>query len=391
MKCTSVFSKNLQAYTDKRAYIINQGSSSSSKTYSVLQLLKIIGDRLPVKISVMSESMPHLKLGCINDFLNILKADNDYDERRHNKTEQSYQLAKGVIEFFSAEDSGKVHGPRRDILYINECNNVHYEVFYQASMRTNICTFLDFNPVQSFWVHDKLLPMCNDSEVAFIKSTYRDNQFLSEKIVRDIERRAAVDENYRRVYADGEIGSLEGLIYKSFTLVDAMPDTSRRVVGIDFGFTNDPTAIVDVRFYQGEWWLDELEYKSDMFAKNIAQVLNDNSVGGSINVVCDSADPRMIAELYQQRFNAKPCVKGVGSIVNGISLIGQYPINVTKRSTNLQKELRNYQWKKDKNGVYLNEPIGAWDHANDAWRYAAMDILSGGERSGSKIVGSSRR
>ena len=170
-----------------------------------------------------------------------------------------------------------------------------------------------------------------------------------------------------------------------------MPDTTRRAVGIDFGFTNDPTAIVDVRFYQGEWWLDELEYKSDMFAKNIAQVLNDNSVGGSINVVCDSADPRMIAELYQNRFNAKPCVKGVGSIVNGISLIGQYPINVTKRSTNLQKELRNYQWKKDKNGVYLNEPIGAWDHANDAWRYAAMDILSGGERSGSKIVGSSRR
>ena len=182
----------------------------------------------------MSESMPHLKLGAINDFLNILKADNEYDERRHNKTEQSYQLRKGVIEFFSAEDSGKVHGPRRDILYINECNNVDYEVFYQASMRTNLCTFLDFNPVQSFWVHDKLMPMCMADEYAFIRSTYRDNNYLSEKIVRDIERRAAVDDNYRRVYAEGEIGSLEGLIYKQFNLVDTLPETNRRAVVFEF-------------------------------------------------------------------------------------------------------------------------------------------------------------
>lgn len=391
MKCTSVFSKNVQAYVDGKAYIINQGSSSSSKTYSILQFLKYLGDKKQVKISVMSESMPHLKLGAINDFLNILKADNEYEERRHNKTEQSYQLRKGVIEFFSAEDSGKVHGPRRDILYINECNNVDYEVFYQASMRTNLCTFLDFNPVQSFWVHDKLMPMCMADEYAFIRSTYRDNNYLSEKIVRDIERRAAVDDNYRRVYAEGEIGSLEGLIYKQFNLVDTLPETNRRAVGIDFGFTNDPTAIIDVRFFNGEWYLDELQYKSEMFARDIAEVLRQNNISPSLDIVCDSADPRMIAELYNLRYNAKPCVKGVGSIINGISLIGQYPINVTKRSVNLQKELRNYQWKKDKNGIYLNEPIGAWDHANDAWRYGAMNILSGGERSGSKVVGSSRR
>ena len=207
----------------------------------------------------------------------------------------------------------------------------------------------------------------------------------------DIERRAAVDDNYRRVYAEGEIGSLEGLIYKQFNLVDTLPETNRRAVGIDFGFTNDPTAIIDVRFFNGEWYLDELQYKSEMFARDIAEVLRQNNISPSLDIVCDSADPRMIAELYNLRYNAKPCVKGVGSIINGISLIGQYPINVTKRSVNLQKELRNYQWKKDKNGIYLNEPIGAWDHANDAWRYGAMNILSGGERSGSKVVGSSRR
>lgn len=322
----------------------------------------------------MSESIPHLKLGAERDFFNILKSSGQYEDARHNKSDRTYQCEKGLIEFFSAENSGKVHGPRRDILYVNECNNVNYETVYQASMRTRICTFLDFNPVRSFWVHEDLIPMLKEEDYAFIKSTYRDNNYLDAKVKNDIERRALIDDNFRRVYAEGEIGSLDGLIFTNWELIDDMPKEGARSMGMDFGFTNDPTTLVDIRKDGRGIYVDELLYRTGMTNQDIGNFIKTLNIGRQ-EILCDDAEPKSIEELFRMGINCKKA--GKKEINHGIQLLQQVTIFVTKRSVNLIKELRNYQWKKDKNGKAENVPIDTYNHLIDATRYGAKPLIQG--------------
>lgn len=382
MICTSVYGRNIRAFNQGKRYIVNQGGQSSSKTYSILQLilniaLKATGNRW---VSIVSETLPHLKKGAMRDWVNILEGEGLYSEAIHNKTDHIFTITSACgryttqVEFFGADSSDKVRGPRRDYLYINECNNVNYEVFYHLASRTRKVIFLDFNPVREFWVHNKLLPDLTTDEHEFIKSTYRDNQQLSDNERKDIERRAAVDPYFKRVYADGEVGVLDGLIFQSFDLVDAMPDTEKRRIGIDFGFTNDPTAIVDVRLNDGCLWIDEVEYRKGMLNSDVSAVLTSLNLSRSIRIIPDSAEPKSIAELKLYGHNVTGAVKGADSIRSGIQSIQQYPIKVTKRSTNLIRELRTYQWAKDKDGTPLNSPVPGNDHAIDAVRYAVSDL-----------------
>lgn len=267
----------------------------------------------------------------------------------------------------------RVRGARRDILFINECNNIPYSVFEQLEVRTNRCIFLDYNPVSEFWVHDRVLTR---SDAVFIKSTYRDNRFLSENIRRSIEARRLTDPAWWTVYGEGDVGRAEGVILTNWDQVAAMPEEYQwRVYGLDFGFTNDPTALLRVCLSGGELWVDELLYQTHMTNSDISAQLKQCGVERREKVLADAAEPKSIEEIYRAGFNIKPAPKGPDSIKAGLDLLKQYRIHVTKRSLNLIKELRNYVWQTDKEGRPVNKPIDGFNHGIDALRYAVSGQL----------------
>ncbi len=373
MKFTSVYRQNIKHSIGNRI-IINQGGTSSSKTYSILQWLYIVATQKENRlISIVSESVPHLKRGVIRDFLNILKENGIYDDTKWNRTDKIYKVGSSSIEFFSADDDSKLRGARRDILFINECNNIGYEAFNQLEVRTKLKIFLDYNPVSSFWVHQHLL---NRDDVHLIKSTYRDNEWLDPQIVKSIEQRKN-DPNWWRVYGLGEVGMLEGLIFTNFKPCDKFPEEVKWMVyGQDFGFTNDPSVLVKVGYINGEIWIDEMMYETGLTNQDIADKYEELEVKKNDEIYADSAEPKSIEEIRREGYNIHPSKKGKDSIMVGIDVLKRYKINITKRSLNLLKEFRNYQWKQDKDGNFINKPIDTYNHGIDSIRYVAIKKLS---------------
>jgi phage terminase large subunit len=375
LRVTSVFSKNVFAFIDNARYIVNQGGTSSSKTYSILQLLLLIATRKDgILISVVSESMPHLRRGAMRDFINIIKENGIYSEDIHNKSTNEFLIGKSKIEFFSADQSSKLRGSRRDVLYVNECNNITLQSFNELAIRTRLCAFLDFNPVSEFWVHTDILPDTSKN-IAFIKSTYRDNEHLQPAIVQDIESRKERDPNWWKVYGLGEVGSLEGVVFNNWRICDAVPESPKRVIGIDFGFSNDPTVIVSVSISDGKLYWDELLYRTGMTNSEIAGFIKQSDECKGAIVVCDSAEPKSIHELNLAGIRAIGADKGADSVRTGIDKIQQHDLLVTRRSVNGIKELRNYRWAVAKDGKPLNTPIDFWNHFIDASRYASSYLL----------------
>lgn len=376
MKVTSVFTKNILAFQDNARYIVNQGGTSSSKTYSILQLLILIAARKKgLHISVVSESLPHLKRGALRDFTNILNAEGLYSDTIHNKSNNTFTIGESTIEFFSADVSSKLRGARRDILFINECNNITYSSFQELAIRTKLCTFLDYNPVSEFWVHTELL---NDTtrKIEFIKSTYRNNELLDKNILADIESRKERDPNWWKVYGEGEIGNLQGVIFNNYKIVTYVPESPKQIIGIDFGFSNDPTSVVLITYSDGELYWDELCYNTHMTNADIARlIVSDDNLKKCV-CVCDSAEPKSIHELQLAGVRAIPAEKGADSVRSGIDTLLQQRINITQRSVNIIKEFRNYRWKVDKEGKSLNVPVDFWNHCIDAGRYASVYLLS---------------
>ena len=377
MKTTIVYKKNLQAFTGKYKIIVNEGGSSSSKTYSILQLFITLLFNPEIKnktFSVVSESLPHLVKGAMKDFFDILRRDNLYTVKNHNRTRNEYNVGSNVIQFFGVEDEQKVRGPRRDFCFINECNNVKYETFKQLNMRTMNTMFLDFNPVQEFWVHQQLL---GTKWVGYIHSTYLDNlEFTPKKIQEDLERMKETDPNGYRVYALGLVGSLDGLIFPTFNILEEyVADEKDSVIfGLDFGFTNDSTALVSVLKKEIEGvkhlFIDEVIYQVGLTNEDISNMMESYGLRKHYDkIIADSAEPKSIEELYRRGWNIHPCSKGPDSIIKGIDEMKQYKLNVTKRSVNLIKELRNYSWMKDRDGRLINKPVGS-DHLVDGIRYA---------------------
>lgn len=375
MKTTSVFSRNLTAYNNQKRVIVNKGSTRSSKTWSILQLLYCIGilSKRPLLISIVSESMPHLKKGCIRDFENMLKIEGRWNPKMWNSTDKIYRVGQVCFEFFSADQPGKVHGPARDILYINECINIPYETYRQLTIRTTETIFLDFNPCFRFWVDDKVL-IRPDSEL--IHSTYRDNEYLTEVQIREIESNKD-DEQWWKVYGLGETGSQIGMVMQNWDIVAAMPDNyKKRWIGIDFGFTNDPTAIVDIRLSEGELWIDELLYSNGYDNMRISECLSDCNIPRSVSIVADSAEPKSIHEIRSQGWMVEGAKKGADSVRIGLSVLNRYKKNITSRSVNIINEYQNYRWQTDANGTTLNVPIDKFNHSIDAQRYVALNKLS---------------
>ncbi|NDV69249.1 PBSX family phage terminase large subunit [Dysgonomonas sp. 25] len=374
MKTTSVFARNLAAYNAGYRYIVNKGSTRSSKTYSILQLLYSLAERSdePLVISVVSESLPHLKRGCIRDFRDMLLREERWDAHSWNATEKIYSINKSMIEFFSADNAGKVHGPSRNILYINECINIDYEIFRQLAIRTTKNVFLDCNPSHAFWLDEKVL---GKEDAFLIHSTYKDNEFLSAAQVKEIESNRD-DENWWRIYGEGVTGMLEGAIIRNWDITADMPELYKsRWIGIDFGFTNDPTAIVDVRLSGGELWIDELLFAKGYDNMMIADHLVEMAVPRDTPIIADSAEPKSIKEITTQGWHVEAAKKGKDSIIAGISILNRYHKNVTSRSLNIIEEYRNYRWQTDQHGRFVNRPEDKFNHSIDAQRYVCLNKL----------------
>ncbi|WP_029906290.1 PBSX family phage terminase large subunit [Prevotella sp. 10(H)] len=374
MKTTSVFRRNLEVINQRMRYIVNKGSTRSSKTYSILQLLHTIAveSETPRTISVVSESMPHLKRGCIRDFMDMLQCEEMWIQKNWNATDKIYKVNNSIIEFFSADNPGKVHGPSRDILYINECINIDYEVYRQLAIRTTEYIILDCNPCFEFWLDEKVLVL---PEAKLIHSTYRDNEFLSSAQVREIESNRN-DEDWWRVYGEGLTGTRQGVIVRNWDIVTSLPETyKKRWIGIDFGFTNDPTAIVDIRLAEGELWIDEILYAKGYDNLMIAAHLKNSGISRNIPIIADSAEPKSIREIQAKGWKVEPAQKGKDSIGTGISILNRYRKHVTRRSANIINEYRNYHWRMDDLGNVTNTPVDKFNHAIDAQRYVCLNKL----------------
>lgn len=359
----------------KRIKII-QGGTSAGKTFGILPILIDKAAKTEgIEISVVAETIPHLRRGALKDFLKIMKWTGRYFEERFNKSLLRYEFANGsVIEFFSADDASKLRGARRDILYINECNNVSFESYNELAIRTKREVYLDFNPANEFWVHKELK---DEPDADFIILTYLDNEALDKSIVEQIERnreKAATSSywaNWWRVYGLGEVGSLEGVVFNNWKEIDSIPKEARLLgVGLDFGYTNDPTAIVEIYQYNGQRIVNEIAYRTGMVNSNIANLLPN-----SVVVYADSAEPKSIEEIRRHGKTIKGVTKGKDSINYGIDVMQRQDYLVTKSSVNLINELRNYCWDTDKIGVRLNKPIDTYNHAIDALRYHEMESL----------------
>jgi len=375
VKVTSVFNSNLRAYNEGKRIIVNKGSTRSSKTWSILQLLLIIAEFSSRQriISVVSESMPHLKKGCIRDFEAMMQAEHKWDTKNWNSTDKIYRINNSFIEFFSADQPGKVHGPARDILYINECINIPYETFRQLSIRTTETVFLDYNPCHEFWVDEKILTR---PDSVLIHSTYLDNEYLSPAQIREIESNKN-DKEWWKVYGLGETGSRTGLIMLNWDIVNSMPETyKKRWIGIDFGFTNDPTAIVDIWLYEGELWIDELLYAKGYDNVMIARHLFDSKIPGRVPVVADSSEPKSIREIRSFGWQVEGASKGRDSINAGIALLNRYKKHITQKSTGIISEYRSYRWQTDCSDKPTNSPVDRHNHSIDAQRYVALNYLS---------------
>jgi len=359
------------------------GGTSAGKTISILQLLidQAQTDTTPTLTSIVSESFPHLKRGAIRDFLNIMQQhDPTYEEKRWNRTDYVYTFPNdSKIEFFSADMPSKVRGPRRDRLFINEVNNIEKETFDQLEVRTKEYVWLDWNPTNEFYFYTDLKGKPN---VDFTILTYKDNEGLDPAIVQSIESRQG-NKNWWKVYGLGELGEVEGKIYKDWAIIDDVPHEARlERYGLDFGYSSDPAVIIAVYYYNGGYILDEITYQRGLFNKQLADILLNCEVK---IVLADSAEPKSIDEIKSYGVNILPCIKGPGSINKGIDYVQSLKISMTKRSLNLIKEYRNYLWKTDRNGKILTEPDVGFDHCMDALRYA-LDGIKGNTTSMS-IVG----
>lgn len=377
MYATKVYRECLKAWLKHYRVIANKGGTRSGKTYSLVSLFVAVATSSTKKrtIDIVSESLPHLKRGALNDIVDILDNEGltegvDYE---YNRTDLIFTFNTGTkIRYFSADDWGKVKGPKRNVLFLNECNRVPYEVYRQLAVRTTETIFLDWNPDAEFWYEIKKIQ--TKPNTIEIHSTYKDNPFLPAAQIEEIESNKD-DENWWKVYGLGLTGRPEGVIYKRWQQIAEIPQGATLIArGIDFGFTNDPTAIVDVYKYDGKLWLDEICYQKGLTNDIIAH----KNRGFKPPIVADSAEMKSITEIRNFGIRQiEPANKGADSIKAGIQILQRYELMVTARSLNLIYELRNYKWKEDKiSGETKNVPVDKFNHLLDAARYVALNYLA---------------
>lgn len=320
-------------------------------------------------ITIVRNTFPAVRGTVMRDFLTILKDHDLYREEYHSKTAHEYNINSNIVEFISLDQPQKIRGRKRDVLFVNECNEISYEGWQQLIFRTTERIIIDYNPSDEYhWIYDKVLTR---DDCAFYQTTYLDNPFLGQVNIAEIERLKDLDENDWKVYGLGERGISRSTILTHWKEVNQVPLGWRLMnLGMDFGYVNDPTTIVAV-YTDGEGFcVDELCYSTGLTNLAIAQVLRDNKVARTTPIIADCAEPKSIVEICDQGFNVHSCRKGADSIRNGLDYLRSHPLSITSRSINGIKELRNYKYIVDRNGNTLNQPIDRWNHFIDAMRYA---------------------
>ena len=346
------------------------GGTSASKTISILIHLIAMcqHDKTPTLTSVISESTPHLKRGAIRDFKNIMQGHHYWKDSLWNATDSLYTFeTESKIEFFSADQSDKLRGARRDRCFINEANNVSLDAFDQVEVRTKDFIFLDYNPTNEFWVYTDVMEERSDFD--FITLTYLDNEALSREIIESIESRKN-RKGWWTVYGLGQLGAVEGKIYQGSSIIDSTPHRARLVRrGLDFGYSIDPTVIVDIYSYNGGFIINELCYRKGLMNNQIADIIT--SQEDTVLCMADNNEPKSLDEIRMRGVNILGVTKGKGSVREGIDFVQQQQISVTKRSIDTIREYRNYLWKMDRDGKFItpNEPEHHFSHSMDAIRY----------------------
>lgn len=358
---------------DKRIRAV-AGGTSASKTISILVWLIDYCQSPENKnklCTVVSESYPHLEKGAMLDFQNIMKDRGYWDENSWHGTKHAYTFFGGNKIEFTSVDYSKAHGPRRDILFVNEANNLDYKTVDQLMARTREIVWMDWNPSEEFWFYTDLLPARPD-DVDFITLTYLDNEALDDIMVAEIESHKG-NLAWWTVYGLGQLGATEQRIYTGWNIIEEIPFEARlERYGVDFGYTNDPTAIVAVYYYNGGYILDEIAYAKGLMNKPIADIIK-NQERRAITIA-DSAEPKSIDEIRMFGLTILPANKGRDSVHQGIQYVQSQQISVTKRSTNIIKEYRRYLWIVDKDGKITQDPEHEYSHAMDAIRYALTSI-----------------
>lgn len=350
------------------------GGTSAGKTIGIEEILIDLSqrDKVPKITSIVSESLPHLKRGAMRDFLDILQQQEYFKDDRWNKSDYTYTFETGSkIEFFSVDQPSKVRGPRRDRLFINEANNVPFETFEQLEIRTKEFVFLDWNPTNEFWYYTEIKGKRSDTEE--ITLTYLDNEALDKTIRDSIEQRKN-RKGWWQVYGLGQLGEVEGKIYKGWNIVDEIPFGARleRFI-IDFGYTNDSTAIGAIYYYNGGYIIKQLSFQKGMSNRMISDVI----LSQEKQAVCvaDSSEPKSIDEIRSYGVQIVAAQKGPDSVVHGIQLVQDQDISLTKDSVDFIHEYRNYLWMTDRDGRIINEPEHTYSHSMDAIRYGIVSLL----------------
>ena len=362
-------------------YKVIQGGMRAGKTMAIMIVLVGYAESYAnSKITVVGQSYGHLKDGALDDFKKIMRETNRWDDESFNKTELNYEFRNGSVIQFRSIDKMKAHGLARDVLFVNEANAFSYDTFDQLASRTEDFVIIDYNPTSKFWAHEELVEGKHKSRTSFTILTYKDNEALSPQIIENIEshkpKEGEEPSNYWIVYGLGQIGTLEGNVYSGWAETTAAEiEKSGRLVryGLDFGFSNDETAMVAVyELEDGRLGIVEKLYRKGILGSQYGDVLRRIDVDPNVLIVADSARPEIIAEIKKNGFRIIPCDKGPGSIVKGIDYVSQRQIVYS--GDDLKREYLSYAWRKRKDGTQLDEPIDANNHALDAVRYAVSDL-----------------
>ena len=374
MKTSLLFQHNYEA---SHHVVVNQGGTSSGKTYAIEQVLFTLAcQNTRQVITIVGQDIPNLKAGAMRDAQSIVSHSPHIQSmiRTFNKSDRVYEFHNGsIIEFKSYDDAQDAKSGKRDYLFVNEANGFSWDVYNELALRTRKRIFLDYNPNAAFWVHDRLI---GKEDVQLLISDHRHNPFLDDNTHQKIESIRNEDEEQWKVYARGLTGKVTGLVFTNWLLCDAIPRQARRLAyGLDFGYTNDQTGLLEVYLQNGELWVNELLYETSLTNQDIDQRMQAAGISKTTEIVADSAEPKSIEELRRLGWNIAGAQKGGDSILNSIDILRRYRINVTRQSTNLRKELSRYQWKTDTTGRPLNVPTDTWNHLIDPLRYVALNKL----------------
>ncbi len=378
MKVTPLYRRVTKLW-DEYKILVLQGGSRSSKTYTLAQkhineLIKPENAGRGDVLTIVRKTFPSLRASIMRDFFEILTDMGLYEPRFHNRTENTYKLEGNLVEFLSMDSPQKKRGTKRRWLWVNEANELEYEDFFQLSIRTEEKITLDYNPSDEFhWIYDKVIPR---EDAGFDRSTYKDNTFLVENIVKEIERLKDVDPEYWKIYGLGEKGISKATIYDNWDIVSSMPkEANHRRYGVDFGY-NHPSVVLEMAIIENDVWIDEIVYETRLTNSQLIDRMRQAGVDKNVLMRADSAEPDRIQEISDAGYMIEGAKKGAGSVRDGIDNIKRCRLHITKRSVNTTKEIKNYKWRENpKTGEVMDEPVAFKDDAMAAKRYAIGDII----------------